>query len=119
VAEEVQPGEILQLSLDWRTDGNVDRRYKVFLHLIDEAGQIVSQRDSEPGGGLSLTTIWQPGETIIDNHGLLVPFESSPGQYTLLMGLYDVADPAARLSVTTINGVLDAFPLATIIVLGE
>ena len=79
----------------------------------------MAQRDSEPGGGLNLTTIWSPGETVIDNHGLLLPTELPPGSYTLLLGLYDVADPTARLPVQTPTGTTDALvsdtlPLAEI-----
>jgi hypothetical protein len=75
---------------------------------------LVAQRDSEPGGGLNLTTIWRPGETALDNHGLLLPAGLPPGNYTLLLGLYDVADPTARLPVTAPTGITDALVLAQI-----
>jgi hypothetical protein len=83
----------------------------VFLHLVDANDQPIAQRDSEPGGGLNLTTIWSPDEVIMDNHGLLIPADAPSGQYTILLGLYDVADPAARLPITTEHGVVDALPL--------
>ncbi len=116
---ELQPGDILQVTLFWQTAVSLDQRYKVFLHLIGPHGELLAQRDSEPGGGLNLTTIWSPGETVIDNHGLLLPTELPPGSYTLLLGLYDVADPTARLPVQTPTGttdalVSDALPLAEI-----
>ena len=58
-----------------------------------------------------------PGETVIDNHGLLLPPGTPPGRYTLLVGLYDLADPAARLEYVTPAGERgDALPLATITV---
>jgi mannosyltransferase len=116
--ENVQPGEIVQISLNWMVDEHIDRRYKVFLHLVDENGQIVAQRDSEPGGGLALTTTWTPGQMIVDNHGLLVPAGTKPGQYTLLLGLYDLSNPLARLPISSANGDIDAFPLAKIIIGG-
>jgi hypothetical protein len=86
------------------------------LHLGDSQGQIVAQRDSEPGGGLALTTTWLPGETIVDHHGLLIPLGTPSGEYRLLLGLYELADPAARLTVETSGGTTDAFPLGTIVV---
>jgi mannosyltransferase len=115
----VAPGDIIQLTLFWQTAEPLDTRYKVFLHLVDDSGQIVAQRDSEPGGGLSLTTTWPPGETIVDNHGILVPVDLSPGRFTLLLGLYDLIDPAVRLPATTDGTVIDAIPLETIQVTGD
>ena len=80
-------------------------RYKVFVHLYDDAGQLIAQTDSEPGGALRPTHTWQPGETVIDRYGVLLPEEAEPGHYTLAVGLYDVADPTNRLNV-----VLDGVP---------
>lgn len=113
---DLRPGDIVPVTLFWQTAVPLDKRYKVFLHLVGPDGQLVAQRDSEPGGGLNLTTIWSPGETVIDNHGLLLPADLPPGRYTLLLGLYDIADPAARLPILTPTGETDAFPLAEITV---
>ena len=113
---ELVPGDILQITLFWQTDSKLDQRYKVFLHLLDETGQLVAQRDSEPGSTLKPTNIWEPDERITDNHGILIPADSLPGSYTLSLGLYDVADPGARLPVQTENGQLDALTLQTIVI---
>ncbi|MBE2197308.1 MAG: glycosyltransferase family 39 protein [Anaerolinea sp.] len=111
------PGDIIQITLFWQTDAPLQQRYKIFLHLVDEDGGLpVAQRDSEPGGGLNLTTIWTPGEVVIDNHGILIPADTPPGQYTLLLGLYDIADATARLPIATAVGVVDALPLAEVVV---
>ena len=112
----VEAGDILQLSLFWRTEAALDVRYKVFLHLLDAQGRLVAQRDSEPGGGLALTTTWAPGERIIDNHGLFVPMETSPGRYALRLGLYELGNPTARLPVHTEGETTDAFRVTTITV---
>ncbi|MCL4262994.1 MAG: glycosyltransferase family 39 protein [Anaerolineae bacterium] len=111
---DCRPGDIVPVTLFWQTAVSLEQRYKVFLHLIGPDGQLVAQRDSEPGGGLNLTTIWPPGETVIDNHGLLLPTDLPPGRYTLLLGLYDIADPTARLPVLTPTGETDTLPLAEI-----
>ncbi|MCB8985786.1 MAG: glycosyltransferase family 39 protein [Ardenticatenaceae bacterium] len=109
---DLQPGDIVQATLFWQTAVPLNTRYKVFLHLVDENGNLVAQRDSEPGGNLKPTTIWPPGETISDNHGLLLPADLPPGDYTLLLGLYDVADPGVRLAVEAETAVNNAYPLA-------
>ena len=99
--QEVRPGDIVQVTLFWETDRRLEQRYKVFLHLLDQQGQLVAQRDSEPGGGLALTTTWEAGEPVVDNHGVLVSPALAPGAYRLVLGLYDIADPNSRLPLVT------------------
>jgi uncharacterized membrane protein len=94
-----QPGAVLQVQLDWQTEAALDSRYKVFVQLLDASGALVLQRDAEPGGGSRPTDSWQPGETITDRHGLFLPPDLPPGDYRLIVGLYDLHDPAARLPV--------------------
>lgn len=105
------PGDVIQVTLFWQTAVPLTARYKVFLHLVDESGQLVAQRDSEPGGGLNLTSVWPVWETILDNHGLLIPADAPNGRYTLLLGLYAVEPPNGRLPITTPTGPTDAYPL--------
>jgi 4-amino-4-deoxy-L-arabinose transferase-like glycosyltransferase len=111
-ADTVEPGDVLQTRLDWRTGESLPTRYKVFLQLLDADGALVAQRDSEPGGGLALTTTWTPDTTIADNHALVIPPDLPPGEYTLIAGLYDMDNPQARLPV----GAGDYLTLATIVV---
>jgi mannosyltransferase len=113
-ADDFQPGDVLQARLDWLTDESLETRYKVFLQLLNRDGVLVAQRDSEPGGGLTLTTTWTPGETVQDNHGLLLPDNLTPGEYQLIVGLYDLDNPSARLTVDDDENYL---PLATIRIL--
>ena len=110
------PGDILQITLFWETAAPLSERYKVFLHLVNENGELVAQRDSEPGGGLNLTANWQPGDLVLDNHGILIPADAPNGDYRLLLGLYPLSAPNARLPIQTEAGVIDAYPLAAITV---
>ncbi len=52
----LHPGDILQVRLDWQTDAPLDTRYKVSVQVLDSAGRLIAQHDSEPGGGQILTT---------------------------------------------------------------
>lgn len=99
-------GDVIQVRLVWSAEATPGRPYKVFLHLRDAAGTVVAQRDSEPGGGSQPTTGWQPGERIVDNHGILLPVDLPPGEYELWMGLYDAFDPAVRLPVSGADTIL-------------
>jgi mannosyltransferase len=113
-SETAVPGDILPITLFWETAEPLAIRYKVFIHLVDNGGPPLAQRDSEPGGGLALTTTWPAGETVVDNHGLFLPPDLPPGDYRLLLGLYDLADPTARLPVTVDDETADIFLLTTI-----
>lgn len=94
-----RPGDVVQVQLVWSADRTPARPYKVFLHLLNGAGNVVVQRDAEPGGGLRPTTSWGSGERVTDNYGLLLPPDLSAGEYSLRLGLYDAFDPGTRLAV--------------------
>ncbi|HET7375769.1 MAG TPA: hypothetical protein VFK30_03615, partial [Anaerolineae bacterium] len=81
-------GDILQLDLFWHTDAPLSSRYKVFVHVLDQNGKIIAQTDREPGGGLVPTSIWQPGQTVIDRYGVLIPTAAPAGIYSIEIGLY-------------------------------
>ncbi len=84
-------GEIAQLQIAWRADRQPAQRYKVFLQLLDSRDQVIAQSDVEPAGGSRPTDGWTPGETVLDNHGLLIPPGTPPGAYRRIVGLYDPA----------------------------
>jgi uncharacterized membrane protein len=93
------PGDVIQAQLEWRTDVPLTVRYKVFVQLLNPDGILVAQRDAEPVGNLLPTTAWTPGETIIDPHGLALSPDLPAGRYALILGLYNIDDPADRLTV--------------------
>jgi hypothetical protein len=88
-ATQVAAGDVLPLTLYWQAQHLLAEPYKVFIHLLDRHGQIVAQRDSEPGGGSQPTTSWRPGELITDNYGVLIPFGTPPGPVQVVVGLYN------------------------------
>ncbi|HYO88919.1 MAG TPA: hypothetical protein VER79_09730, partial [Candidatus Limnocylindrales bacterium] len=100
-ARALAPGDALQLQFEWVTAAPLTERYKVFVQLLDADGQLVAQRDSEPVGGLGLTTTWQPGQPVRDNHALFLPTNLPPGDYRLIVGLYALDAPNVRLPVST------------------
>lgn len=98
-AWSVEQGDHLLVGIFWLADNRPEMRYKVFLQLLDADGRLVAQRDSEPAGGTLPTTTWEAGYNYYDYHALLIPEELPTGAYTLIVGLYDINDPAARLPV--------------------
>ncbi|MBC7264530.1 MAG: glycosyltransferase family 39 protein [Chloroflexi bacterium] len=61
---------------------------KVFVHLYDADGHLVAQHDAFPANDLRPPSTWQVGETIVDNHGLVLPPIAS-GKFSLVVGLYE------------------------------
>lgn len=108
---QVSADGMLQLALFWRTEAPVAERYKVFVHLVNSAGQIAAQVDREPGADLAPTTTWSPGQTIVDRYAVLVPAGTPPGGYTLVVGLYGF--DGQRLPITQ-AGQGDALRLAEV-----
>jgi hypothetical protein len=92
-------GDILQLTLFWEAESPISKRYKIFVHVIGNLDEPpVAQHDSEPVGGLVLTTLWKPNEVIADNHGVFLPLDLPKGEYKLALGLYEVND-GSRLTL--------------------
>jgi hypothetical protein len=92
--QSVKAGQGLPLMLYWQALSTFDRSWTVFVHLIDQKGQIVSQQDQVPGAGQFPTTGWLPDEYLTDSYHLQVPADTPAGEdaYLLEVGLYDAND---------------------------
>ena len=85
------PGDVLPLTLFWQAGAAVGDDYQVFVHLLDADGRLVAQNDAPPAAGLSPTSSWEPGERVVDAHGVLLWNEAQelpPGVYSLHVGMY-------------------------------
>jgi len=83
--------------LTWEVEEPVSQNYKVFAHLYSTEGRLVAQHDAVPQNELRPTWSWQPGEQVVDNHGLWVP-EDISAPLRLAVGLYD-AETNSRLAL--------------------
>ncbi|MFQ5857842.1 MAG: glycosyltransferase family 39 protein [Anaerolineae bacterium] len=93
------PGDVLPVQLDWQATGAIEKQLKVFVHLLDTAGHVAAQRDTEPVAGLHPTNTWQAGERITDRLGVLIPQDAPAGRYEVELGVYDPGT-AQRLPVS-------------------
>lgn len=87
-----RPGSIVPLELRWTSLATPAANYKVFIHLLDASGKLVSQRDTEPVSGFEPTTTWKIGDKIQDLEGLLIPPATPAGKYSIELGLYRPED---------------------------
>ncbi|MEM4723831.1 MAG: glycosyltransferase family 39 protein [Candidatus Hadarchaeum sp.] len=81
--------DTLTLTLYWQTNTEAKRDFTVFLHLLDEQGRIVTQRDYIPWATFYPPSMWQSGLIINDEQRLPLPSVLMPGTYRLIAGLYD------------------------------
>ncbi len=84
----------LNLTLYWQALAPMDTSYTVFVHILDETGKIVAQRDQLPRAGDAPTTGWLKNEVVADPYTFTLP----DGTYRLAVGLYNAAT-GARLSI--------------------
>jgi hypothetical protein len=97
----ITPGQTLHLKLFWQSEIAMDRNWSIFVHVVDDQGVIVAQRDRYPGNGLLATTLLAPGQTIADSYAIPIPDVTVAGTGAHLeVGLYDLAD-GTRLLLTS------------------
>lgn len=94
----LQSGTPLTLTLYWQAQAALSRDYTVFVHLVDGAGEMLSQDDGPPRGGWYPTSAWEAGDVIADVRRLDIP-EIPAGQTVHVnVGMY-LPDDLTRLSV--------------------
>ncbi len=90
---EVGRGKVLQVTLYWQAQGEMEKDYTVFVHLLGDynpntASPLWGQQDGQPGEGSYPTTAWEAGEVIVDTHRIPIQGGTPPGEYSLETGLY-------------------------------
>ncbi|MBP6470928.1 MAG: phospholipid carrier-dependent glycosyltransferase [Chloroflexi bacterium] len=82
---------VVALVTGWQVAEATERPLKIFVHALDEQGQIVGQWD-----GLDVdSTSWQPGDVFVQVHRFAVP--DTAVIHAFAIGLYD-ADTLERLA---------------------
>lgn len=110
------PGQKVGLTILWRALARPPGDYQLFVHLRDEHGRTVAQRDTRPTTNAYPTNEWRPGELVLAGADLDLPATLPSGRYAIVLGLYPPGSP--RLQVRPAPGAPplrdDELPLATI-----
>jgi hypothetical protein len=85
---KVRAGEALTLTLYWRAERRPETDYTVFVHLLDEAGNLVAQADGPPQGGVYPTSWWEAGDEVEDVRQVALPADVKEDIHSLVVGLY-------------------------------
>jgi 4-amino-4-deoxy-L-arabinose transferase-like glycosyltransferase len=105
----VEPGTAVELTLFWQTSQPIERRYKVFTHLLGEVYNaetenfLWGQQDNEPVSNLRPTTTWLENEVISDKYAISLDSHAPAGAYRIEIGLYE-PNTGLRLQVLDENG---------------
>jgi hypothetical protein len=112
------PGVIIPLTLFWHADSGPGEPLKVFVHVLDDAGQLVAQYDGQPRDGLFPTHLWDADTQLMDHYGVWLPNTLPAGVYTLQVGMYRFS--GERLTITQDGKSLgDTLPLTTVTLRGQ
>lgn len=93
-----QTDEALALTLYWESLAEMDSDYTVFVHMVDDSGQLISQKDRPPADGRYPTSLWEPGEVIKDEIVLPLTSPRPSGKLNLRVGLYNL-ESGKRLAI--------------------
>jgi len=91
-------GQPITLTLVWKSLAPAKADYTVFTHLLEKDGIVRSQQDNAPLNNTYPTTLWLPGEFIVDVYTIRIPPNLPPGEYTLEAGMY-LTETGTRLPV--------------------
>ncbi len=81
------PGQSLTVNAFWQATQPIDFDYNLFIHVTDDAGNIVAQFDGQPGGDRPMTA-WMPGEVLSARYEVAIPAEA-PASLHVRLGLYN------------------------------
>ncbi len=87
----VAAGASLDVTLAWRAEHPVPAPYTVFVHVLNERGELVAQHDGLPVLGTRPTELWQPGEQVLDRHPVALPQALDARELRIVVGMYDSA----------------------------
>ncbi len=91
-------GATTTITVNWRGGDPISIDYSAFVHVRDDAGNVIAQHDGQPRDGSYPTSVWSNGEVIPDGHTIAIPADIAPGSYAIVVGLYD-PHTGARLPV--------------------
>ena len=90
------------MTLYWQTGRPINQEYSIFIHLLDQQGNLLGQLDGVPYDGLYPLSNWLPDQIITDARPL--PAQDNLDQLgAIAVGIYDPAT-GERLPATDAEG---------------
>jgi hypothetical protein len=86
------------LTLYWQLMSPLAMDYTTFVHIRNEADELVAQKDQPPLAGTYPTGLWDVGEIIVDEIVVSLPANLPAGEYRIIVGMYDF-ETGQRLNI--------------------
>jgi 4-amino-4-deoxy-L-arabinose transferase-like glycosyltransferase len=83
----IAPGDQAELLTFWSVTGRVPVPTAFFVHIVSDDGKPLAQWDGFDFGEAQL----EPGDQLIERHRFPVPSSVAPGDYRVIVGVYDPA----------------------------
>lgn len=83
-------GDTLTIDMRWHVLEQLDTSYLVFVHVVDQQGEIVAESNQPPKAGRFPTSSWVRGDWIDDTQQVSLR-GVAPGRYEIFVGLWDQA----------------------------
>ncbi len=84
----IKPGGSFVVSLYWEVLEPPPVDYSVFIHVLNNKGELFTQYDRPAGGNITTTSTWQVGQILRDSYPVAVPQDALAGNYTVHIGMY-------------------------------
>ncbi len=94
----------IEVMLTWQAIVEMARNYTVYVHILDEEGNLVAQLDRPPDG--YPTSDWLPGEIVTDIYSIDLPEDLQPKSYFIQTGFYHLLSQE-RLGEPVLLGQID------------
>jgi hypothetical protein len=99
-ASVIPEQDVARVELCWKALRRLSDDYTVFVHLLDTSGVLISTGDGPPMEGAFPTSMWHPGDIVLDVHrlmpgsveGSLKPGEQVAHGLRVAVGLYNPTD---------------------------
>jgi hypothetical protein len=105
LADVAVPASV-DVRLWWRADGRIATRDATFVHVVSAEGRIYTQWDGEASVP---TSAWLPGDVVSMTVRIDFPAGMPPGDYRVLVGMYDPDTGVRRLVEDGSDAVLVGF----------
>jgi hypothetical protein len=99
-AARLVPGDPVDMTLYWQTINEPAAISNIFVHLVGADGRLAAQADTPLAAGTCMAIARYSAGMIATCSSLLLPQGLSPGQYQLVVGIYDRAS-GQRLTTET------------------
>ncbi|MGC9469670.1 MAG: ArnT family glycosyltransferase [Anaerolineae bacterium] len=92
----VAPGQLIELLTVWEVQSPISEDLAIFAHLLDAAGELVTQDDRLDAPSWQ----WETGDRFVQRQSLQVPSDATLGSYYVALGIY-TRDDVMPLAIRT------------------